>query len=110
MSRRLHEKDLSGPCYVYVLMNPGNKRPIYIGISSNPWGRFDAHCNDPCSAAWPALRIMVGSGLFHRDEILKIYKVCTDRNEALDLEHRLIMTTPGLLNRDKRRYRMWNYS
>ena len=106
--RRLHEKDLSGPCYVYCLVNPWNKRPFYIGISSNPWARFDSHLHDAASAAWPVLRILVKQEGVERDRILKIYKECADRNAALALEHSLITTTPKLVNRDQRRYRMWN--
>lgn len=87
------------PCYVYVLINPGNKRPFYIGISNNPWSRFYSHQHDRASAAWPALRLLLGEGLFHRDEILKIYRCCPDRRTALDVEYNLVKATPKLLNR-----------
>jgi predicted GIY-YIG superfamily endonuclease len=92
------------PCYVYVLINPDSKQAFYIGISVNPWWRFYAHCKDPCSAAYPALKLMFdGRDLFQRDEVLKIYRVCRTRQEALDLEYRLVTSTPGLLNRPYKR-------
>lgn len=96
-------KDMSfmdDPCYVYVLMGPWNKRPFYIGISNNPWYRFEAHRQDPCSAVWQVMRLLFdGRELFHRDEILKIYKKCATRAEALEIEYRLVVSTPKLLNR-----------
>ena len=45
------------------------------------------------------MRILMKDGLFARDEILKIYKECRTRQEATDLEYRLVTSTPGLLNR-----------
>jgi len=106
-TRRLHEKDLSGPCYVYRLLYPLDQKPFYVGISKNPWSRFDNHMHDPCSAAYPILRqISVGA---NRDQILEIYKECVDRNTALDLEFHLITTTPGLVNRCRKRSQMFEY-
>lgn len=105
-----HQKDLSGPCFVYCLVNPRNGKPFYIGISSNPWSRFESHVHDASSAAWPVLRILVKQERIERDRILKIYRECPDRNAALQLEHRLIASTPKLVNKDRRRYQMWNYT
>jgi hypothetical protein len=102
---------MSTPCYVYVLINPGSKKPIYIGISQNPWERFYQHLHDPCSSVWRALRIMFdgrGRGLFHRDEVLKIYKCCPDRQSALDLEYKLINSTPNILNKARYHQRCWS--
>lgn len=95
------------PCYVYVLMNPDNKRPFYIGISENPWDRFEAHRRDPCSSAWPAMRLLFdGRDLFQRDEVLKVYKRCRDRQSAIDVEFNLINSTPGLLNKARHHQRV----
>lgn len=109
MSRRLHEKDLSGHCYVYCLIDPRNNKPFYIGVSKYPWGRLNAHASDRCSAAWPVVRSLLDAKV-RPDEILKIYKRCPDRNSALDLEHRLISTTPGLVNLCRTRSQMFEYS
>ena len=106
---RQHNVDyLNEPTYVYVLMNPDTKDAFYIGISVSPWGRFEQHYRDPCSAAYRIMRMLFdGRNLFHRDEILKIYKRCATRQEALDLEYRLVTTTPNLLNRPYRRGRSY---
>lgn len=89
---------LDEPCYVYILVNPIDGKPFYIGISNNPWYRFYSHCHDYCSAARTALRSLL-AGHYHRDEILKIYKKCPDRRTAYDLEYRLVTSTPNLLNK-----------
>src|SRR5580765_6105397 len=105
---RLHEKDLSGPCAVYVMVVPTSRKPFYVGISKYPWARFDQHRHDPGSAARGCLNAWLK--IFPAGHIFKIYKWCRSRNEALALEHRLISTTPGLLNRDRRRYQMFDYA
>jgi predicted GIY-YIG superfamily endonuclease len=94
---------LDDPCYVYVLVNPIDKKPFYIGISNNPWDRFRAHSKECWSAAWRPLKSLLQ--VFCRDEILKIYKKCPTRAEAFELEYRLVTSTPGLLNRPYKRGR-----
>lgn len=91
--------DLSGSCFVYFLLDPfedGN--PFYIGISKNPWYRFYEHSHDRSSAAYPLMRLFRQWGV-PRNDILKIHKECTTRRDALDLEYRLVMSTPDLVNR-----------
>lgn len=99
--RRLYERDFSGPCWVYCLIDPGKRRPFYIGISQNPWDRYDSHRHDRTSAAWAKLNELLNAG-YVKQQVFKIYKRCCDRNAALSLEHRLITATPELLNRDRR--------
>jgi predicted GIY-YIG superfamily endonuclease len=95
-----HMGYMDEPCYVYCLVDPwkrGNP-PFYIGISNNPWYRFYSHCHDRCSAAYDALQILLMMKE-PRDRILKIYKKCPNRRAAIELEHRLVTSTPKLLNR-----------
>jgi hypothetical protein len=99
---RLHQKDLSGPCYVYVIVNPHTRNPVYVGISKYPWERFNQHRLDRCSAAWQCVNEWLKT--FPPGHIFKIYKRCDDRRAAHDLEYKLVCSTPGLLNRDKRKY------
>ncbi len=99
--RALHEKDLTGPTYVYCLFDPRNRRPFYIGISKYQWYRFEQHKQDPSSSAWAPLNALLQKG-FSPQCIYKIYKKCPNRNAALELEHRLINSTPGLVNCERR--------
>ena len=103
--RQLHERDFSGPCYVYCLFDPPKRRPFYVGISKYPFYRFEQHRRDQCSAAWPTLNRLLNEG-YEAGRIYKIYKKCSDRNAALELEYKLITTTPGLVNKERRRFRM----
>jgi len=91
-------------CFVYQLLDPwiDGCPPFYIGISNNPWYRFYSHCHDRCSAAYPLLSVFLRYGVT-RDDILTIYKECATREEAFDLEYRLVTTTPDLLNRPYKR-------
>ncbi|MCK1445407.1 GIY-YIG nuclease family protein [Bradyrhizobium sp. 48] len=98
---------MSEPCYVYVLVNPADGKPFYIGISNNPWYRFYSHQHDRCSAAWDFLNFLTENEGFERNQILTIYRKCESRSEAFDLEHRLVTSTPGLLNRPYRRGRAY---
>lgn len=100
--------DLAGLCSVYFLFDPRTRKPFYVGISKYPYGRFRAHQRDPASEAWPIVSDLVENG-FSQDQILKIYKVCRDRNAAWELEHKLIHTVRGLINKDRRRFRVFNY-
>lgn len=108
MSRRLYERDFSGPCYVYCLFDPKRHRAFYIGITQmHPTWRLYAHEKDRSSAAWFKLNVLLDAG-WRRDQILKIYRKCNDRNAALRLEHSLIVSTTGLVNKDRRKYQMWH--
>jgi hypothetical protein len=69
-----------------------------VGISNNPWYRFYSHCHDRSSAAYPLLSLFQKHKV-PRDEILMIFRECTTRDEAFDLEYRLVIATPGLVNR-----------
>ncbi len=97
-----YTQDLSGPCGVYVIVNPRTRNPFYVGISKWPWVRFDQHRTDVASAAWEELNFWLR--YYPPSHIFKIYKWCRDRRAALDLEYRLIHSVPGLLNRDTRRF------
>lgn len=103
----VYEKTLLGPCYVYVLFNPLTNEPFYIGISQNPWYRFYQHCHDPCSAAWNYLGYLTENCGCHQDDILHIYKRCPDRQTALYIEHDLVTSTAGLLNKPYKRGRSY---
>lgn len=92
--------DLTGECAVYCFVNPMTKKVFYIGISKYPLERFKNHKNDRASSAHEELNYLLSQGI-EPDRILKIYKVCKNRNEALKLEHKLITSTPNLLNRDR---------
>jgi predicted GIY-YIG superfamily endonuclease len=93
-------QDLTGECAVYCFVNPLTKKFFYIGISKYPEVRFKNHKNDRCSSAHEELNALLSQGIAP-DRILKVYKVCKNRNEALKLEHKLIISTPYLLNRDR---------
>jgi predicted GIY-YIG superfamily endonuclease len=105
MMGRLHQKDLSGPCGVYCIVNPRTRNPFYVGISKYPWSRFDQHRVDVTSAAWEEMNLWLRH--YPPTHVFKIYKWCPDRQAALDLEYRLIHSVPGLLNRDGRRFRVF---
>lgn len=97
--RRVTPKDLSGACFVYVLVDPRNRRPFYVGISKNPRARFWQHCTDTGSGGWPLARELRNLG-YGADRVLKVVKRCRDRRAAMEIEHRLITSTPNLLNRN----------
>jgi len=94
--------------FVYQLVDPWveGRPPFYIGLSNNPWYRFYSHCHDRFSAAYPLLSVFLKWGV-ERDEILKIYRECTTRREAFDLEYQLVMSTPDLVNRPYKRGRSY---
>lgn len=96
------KKEEAPPCYVYFLVDPRSCDPFYVGMSDNPWYRFYSHCHDCCSAAYYKLMELTECG-YDEKHILVIHKECQDRKEAFDVEHRLIVTMAGLLNRDKRK-------
>jgi hypothetical protein len=96
------QKNLTGKCYVYRLIDPRSGAPFYVGISKNPWSRFDGHRNDPGSGGWPKVRELLKAG-FARADILHIHTWCENREAAYKLEHQLITTTEGLLNRNRTR-------
>jgi predicted GIY-YIG superfamily endonuclease len=98
---------MSTHCYVYGLFDPRTLRPFYIGISQNPWLRFDQHRYDRASAAWDFLQFLTQNCGFERDEILAIFTICPDRRAALDLEYLFVTSTPDLLNRPYRRERSY---
>ena len=86
--------------FVYVLVNPlrRGRPPFYVGVSIYPKGRFYDHCRDQNSPAYHLLCAFLKDGL-QRDQILKIYRKCSSRREALDLEYKLVISTPNLVNR-----------
>jgi|SRR5215475_538228 len=93
-----NRKRLDGECWVYVIYNPIKRIPLYIGISSNPWRRFEDHRSDPACAPYHYIRKFLDLG-FSSQQIMKPYKRCCDRREALSIEFRLVEATPGLVNR-----------
>jgi predicted GIY-YIG superfamily endonuclease len=107
-SRSPYVKDLSGPTWVYVIVDPRNRKPFYVGITKYLWYRFDQHRTDSGSAAWPRVNELLAAG-YSPVRIHKPYRLCADRNEALRLEHRLINSIPGLLNRERRLSQMFDY-
>ena len=94
----LTKRDLSGACAVYCLVHPKTRKPFYIGISKHPNWRFYEHSHERWSAAYPTLTELLTQG-YHQSQILKIYKVCSSRRLAHNLEYNLIAATPGLTNR-----------
>lgn len=97
-------RDLSGVCYVYMLVDPETAQPFYIGVAKNPWSRFYSHQHEKWSAAWPELQRLLLK--FKQDDILKIHTKCPDRRSAFDLEYELVSFTAGLLNRPYSRPRV----
>lgn len=93
---------LSGPCSVYLLVDPAKGVPFYVGVSKQPVTRFDGHCSDVISPAYQTVRRLMREG-HSRSRILKIYRRCQSREEALALESKLISTIPNLVNRERRR-------
>lgn len=98
---------MTATCFVYILVNPQTGKPFYIGISNNPWYRFYEHRHDRCSAVWDFLNFLTENEGIERDLILKIYRECSSRREAFDLEYQLVTSTPGLLNRPYKRGRSY---
>jgi hypothetical protein len=97
-----HQKDMSfmkQSCFVYGLVCPIERRPFYIGISNNPWVRFDGHRTDWASAALPKVRKLLSRGFTQKD-ILCVIREYATREEALEIERALIGTLPNLVNRD----------
>jgi hypothetical protein len=100
-----HPKDMSfmkQSCFVYGLVCPIERKPFYIGISNNPWVRFDGHRTDWASAARPKVQKLLGLGFTQKD-ILCVVREYATRNEALEVERALIEMLPDLVNRDGRR-------
>lgn len=97
-------RDLSGACYIYMLVDPETDLPFYVGIAKNPWSRFYSHQHEKCSAAWPELQRLLR--VFKQADILKIHTECPDRRAAFDLEYDLVRSTAGLVNRPYSRPRV----
>ena len=105
-------RDTHLPTFVYGLVDPRWCPPegliFYVGITISPGYRLYTHRHDPCSVAWQRIReIEVLSGYETEMNILAEF---ANRQDAFDLEHRLICTLPNLVNRDKRRFRVHNYA
>lgn len=99
--------DLAGVCFVYFLTDPfDDNNPFYVGISKNPWYRFYEHSHDASSAAYPLMRLF-RTWEIPREEILIIGKKCATRSEAFDLEYKLVISTPNLVNRPYKRGRAY---
>lgn len=92
-----------GCCFVYKLIDPRDNVIFYVGITARPKIRFQSHRNDRLSAAWPRIREIQNCGHECRMEIISEF---SDRNSALEHEHKLISSLPELLNKDRHRRRM----
>lgn len=88
-------------CYVYGLADPRDGRPFYIGKTVQQWGRYEAHRQDPASAAYRRMHEIEAAGYQAEMQILGTFAT---ESEALDFEFDSIRTTPGLLNRSPGRY------
>lgn len=89
----------SGPCYVYLLIDPRDGTVFYIGTSWNPPIRAKQHYGDACSSAYATLREMRASGV---EPILSISRPFETREQAETHEHNLIAIFPSVTNRDRR--------
>lgn len=86
--------------YVYGLIDPRSGAPFYIGVTCQPSEREKQHRLDPCGAAFKFIQQL--SHTNHRPT-MRIIAEYTSRQEALDHEHKLINSTPGLINKDRRK-------
>jgi len=80
---------------VYRLVDPRTGAAFYIGCTVNTGRRLAAHSSDPASAAWERCRALRTVGLRAELEVLETF---ADKDEALDREREIILSTPGLVN------------
>ena len=81
---------------VYRLVDPRTSSAFYIGCTSNTLQRLSAHNSDPASSAWRRCRELRDSGLKAKLEVIEVFP---DKDDALDRERELILSTPDLVNR-----------
>lgn len=92
--------------YVYWLRDPRPRPPhvvFYVGISLDPEDRLRCHRRDPNSSAWKRIQEIEADGYECRIEILNVY---SNREDAVELEGRLIAQIPWLCN--KQRLKRWS--
>lgn len=77
---------------VYVLIDPRDRLPFYVGITCRPTARWTAHNTDSCgSNAYPRLHDLRGLGLKCRVRIVAAnlsVQEARDRERLLIAEHR----------------------
>ena len=86
-----------GPTWVYALADPFKRKTFYIGIATDPWKRFREHSTNRYGPAFPHIQRLLAAGASPQ-QILKPYKRCATRSDALKVECRLIFATPELTN------------
>jgi hypothetical protein len=100
--------------WVYWLLDP--RAPLfrfphptvfYVGISVHPNWRFHEHKTDWCSAARPRIEEIERDGEQCKMELLHEFE---NRQQAFDLEYELVCRLPNLVNRDQRKYVLWQGS
>jgi predicted GIY-YIG superfamily endonuclease len=94
------------PTFVYALVDPRTQAWFYVGITIMPEARLQNHRTDRSSAAWERIQEIERAGFECEMDIVAEY---ADRNEALRLEYDLIMSSDGLVNRDRGFRQMFNY-
>lgn len=94
-----NRREIKGPFYVYGLVDPRDGETFYIGMTKQPLGRLSGHKSDPASAAYHRIRDIRKCGEQVRMEIIEQFG---DRERATRFERSLIVSRPGLLNRETR--------
>jgi len=89
--------DINTPTIVYKLICPIKKDIKYIGITNNIETRFKNHLN--CKNNKAKYKWIKNLNEFNKEPILEIIKKCKTRQEAEELEQKLINTHKGLLNK-----------
>lgn len=77
----------AGPWWIYMLVDPRDGLPFYVGMTCNPLGRWNGHCSDWASAARSTLIEIREAGLKCRVRVMGLY---TSRDDARCRELELI--------------------
>ena len=81
---------------VYSINDPRDGIPFYIGLTSNLRKRKHQHGTDGALPTWRRVREIIADG---KRPIFVVLAEHVDQNTALEHEHELILTMPGLVNR-----------
>lgn len=81
--------------HVYGLVDPRTNEIFYVGATTDPEMRKNAHKSDSASAAWHRIQEIAAAGLEHD---IKVIKKFADKKTAIDHENYLIKSMPSLVN------------
>jgi predicted GIY-YIG superfamily endonuclease len=80
---------------VYLLVDPRDDNPFYVGITTNPTRRGPQHRTDPASAAYHRIREIHSAGL---QCTMRVVAKCVDKAQARLIEDVLVrVIAPGKL-------------